>query len=49
MNTVLMRSPSGEEKEIEATPEALTPVMAAGWHQVPAPKKSPEQPAEEKK
>jgi hypothetical protein len=36
MDTVLMRSPAGEEKEVEATAAALTPFMAAGWHQAPA-------------
>ena len=30
-------SPEGEVKEVEATTEALTPLMVAGWHQVPAP------------
>ena len=35
---VYMRSPQGDQiKEIPATAEALTPLMAAGWHQVPAP------------
>jgi hypothetical protein len=38
MDTVLMRSPAGEVKEIEATAAALTPLMAAGWHQAPAKK-----------
>jgi hypothetical protein len=37
METVFMRSPDGEVKEVEATAEALTPRMAAGWHQVPPP------------
>jgi hypothetical protein len=37
METVHMRSPEGEVKEVEATTEALTPLMVAGWHQVPAP------------
>ena len=37
METVFMRSPDGEVKEVEATTEALTPRMASGWHQVPAP------------
>jgi len=49
METVFMRSPAGEVKEVEATAAALTPVMAAGWHQVPPPQKSPEAPAEEKR
>lgn len=35
---VFLESPQGDEiKEVEATPEKLTPLMAAGWHQVPAP------------
>jgi hypothetical protein len=32
---VTMRSPEGEIREVDATPEALTPLMAAGWHQIP--------------
>ena len=31
---VLMRSPWGEVIEVEATVEALSPLMAHGWHQV---------------
>jgi len=42
MDTVHMRSPEGEVKEVEATTEALTPLMVAGWHQVPAPAAEPE-------
>jgi hypothetical protein len=34
---VFMRSPQGEIKEVEATAEALSPLMAAGFHQVPTP------------
>lgn len=34
--TVTMRSPEGELREVEATPEVLTPLMAKGWHQAPA-------------
>ena len=35
---VLMKSPQGDEiKEVEATAAALSPLMSAGWHQVPAP------------
>ena len=30
---VFMKSPSGEVREVEATPEVLTPLMASGWHQ----------------
>jgi len=37
MDSVFMRSPEGEVKEVEATTEKLTPLMVAGWHQVPAP------------
>ena len=42
METVYMRSPSGEVKEVEATTETLTPLMVAGWHQVPAPASAPQ-------
>jgi hypothetical protein len=41
-----MRSPEGEVKEVEATTETLTPLMVAGWHQVPAPAAS-QTPAQE--
>ena len=35
---VYMQSPQGDEiKEVPATAEALTPLMATGWHQVPGP------------
>ena len=35
---VHMRSPNGDEiREVEATPEALSPLMSRGWNQVPAP------------
>ena len=35
---VLMKSPQGDEiKEVEATADALSPLMSTGWHQVPAP------------
>ena len=37
MNSVFMRSPEGEVKEVEATTQKLTILMSAGWHQVPAP------------
>ena len=37
METVFMRSPDGEVKEVEATTDKLTNLMSAGWHQVPAP------------
>jgi hypothetical protein len=33
-----MESPQGDEiREVQATAAILTPLMAAGWHQVPAP------------
>ena len=42
---VFLESPQGDEiKEIPATAAALTPYLAAGWHQVPAPA-SPVKPA----
>ena len=35
---VFLQSPQGDEiKEVEATAERLSPLMSAGWHQVPAP------------
>jgi hypothetical protein len=35
---VFMKSPQGDEiKEVEATAEALSPLMSTGWHQVPTP------------
>jgi hypothetical protein len=37
MDWVFMQSPTGEVREVEATAAALTPLMVAGWHQVPAP------------
>jgi hypothetical protein len=48
---VLMKSPQGDEiKEVEATAAALSPLMSAGWHQVPAPaSEQPAVPAEEEK
>jgi hypothetical protein len=52
METVFMRSPDGEVKEVEATTEALTPRMASGWHQVPTPTAAAQKPvvvAEEEK
>ena len=49
--TVFMKSPQGDEiKEVEATAAALSPLMSAGWHQVPAPaSEQPASPAEEEK
>jgi len=52
MDWVFMQSPEGEVKEVEATAAALTPLMVAGWHQVPPPvttNQKPPIPAEEKK
>jgi hypothetical protein len=52
MDWVFMQSPEGEVKEVEATAAALTPLMVAGWHQVPAPTATgpkPVTPVEEKK
>jgi hypothetical protein len=35
---VYLQSPQGDEiKEVQATAKILTPLMAAGWHQVPPP------------
>lgn len=35
---IYLESPQGDEiKEVQATAAALTPYLAAGWHQVPAP------------
>ena len=35
---VFMQSPQGDEiKEVQATAAILGPLMAQGWHQVPAP------------
>jgi hypothetical protein len=49
--TVFMKSPQGDEiKEVEATAAALSPLMSAGWHQVPAPaSEQTASPAEEEK
>ena len=39
---VYMRSPDGDEiREVEATPEKLSPLMSRGWNQVPAPADHP--------
>ena len=45
---VVMQSPQGEVKEVEATAEALSPLMSTGWHQAPADHK-PAVPAEVEK
>ena len=37
MDSIFMRSPEGEVKEVEATTQKLTILMSSGWHQVPAP------------
>jgi predicted phage tail protein len=34
---VYMASPAGEVKEVEATAEALSPLMSTGWIQVATP------------
>ena len=35
---VHMQSPQGDEvREVDGTAAVLTPLMAAGWHQVPDP------------
>ena len=40
METVFLESPQGDEiKEVEATAAKLSPYLASGWHQVPAPAK----------
>ena len=37
-NTVFLKSPQGGEiREVEATAEALSPLLSKGWNQVPAP------------
>lgn len=50
MQTVFLKSPDGEIREVEAVPEKLTPLMAAGWHQhhPEKPNPAPAAPAEEK-
>ena len=45
MELIYMESPDGEEiKEVEPIPAKLTPLMAAGWHQIPAPTATPKTP-----
>ena len=45
MELIYMESPDGEEiKEVEPIPAKLTPLMATGWHQVPAPTAPPKTP-----
>ena len=37
-DTVFLKSPQGDEiREVEATTEALSPLLSKGWNQVPAP------------
>ena len=45
MDWIFMKSPQGEVREVEATPEQLTPLMVAGWHQVPPPAATGPKPA----
>ncbi len=52
MDWVFMQSPEDEVKEVEATAAALTPLMVAGWRQVPPPAATgprPPAPAQEDK
>jgi len=43
VNTILMRSPEGEAKEVEAPSEELARLMNAGWQRAEqAPRKEPE-------
>jgi hypothetical protein len=45
-----MQSPQGEIREVEATAEALSPLLSKGWNQVPTPAgHKPAVPAEEEK
>jgi hypothetical protein len=37
MDWIFLESPTGEVREVEATAAALTPLLVAGWRQVPAP------------
>ena len=47
---VHMASPEGEVKEVEATAEALSPLLSKGWTQVPTSAgNTPAVPAEEEK
>jgi hypothetical protein len=37
---IYLQSPQGDEiREVQATIAALSPLLATGWHQVPAPVK----------
>jgi hypothetical protein len=47
---VYMQSPQGDEiEEVQATAAVLGPLMAQGWHQVPAPVKPTEENPKETK
>lgn len=49
MQTVKMQSPQGEIREVRATSEELSPLMAAGWVQAPpAPAKAKPEAKKEK-
>ena len=49
-NRVFMQSPQGEIREVEATAEALSPLLSKGWNQVPTPAgHKPAIPTEEEK
>ena len=50
-NRIFLKSPQGDEiREVEATAEALSPLLSKGWTQVPAPAgHKPAVPAEEEK
>ena len=37
MNQAWMRSPTGDVKQVNATPDVLGPLMAQGYHQVKGP------------
>ena len=47
-DVAFLKCPHGEEvREVEATAEKLSPLLAAGWYQVPAPAEKPAAPVEE--
>jgi len=46
---VYMQSPQGDEvRHVDGTAAVLTPLMADGWHQVPAPAAPTAEPTEAK-
>ena len=45
---VHMQSPEGEIREVEGTTATLSPLMVAGWNQVPAPAAPTAEPTETK-